>query len=84
MPMSAQDTIDMMRRTAADIRTLRRTIEVLAPKAEAYDAIITVLGFSARRAETMSEDLASRLEQKAEALEQEEKAQNTTEEAGPQ
>lgn len=60
--MKDQDAIQMMQRCREEIITLRRQIDRLAPKAEAYDAITAILGMIPRPSQGYGEDLAWRLE----------------------
>ena len=60
--MQDQAAIQMMQRCREEIVTLRRHIDHLAPKAEAYDAITSILGLLPRQSQGHSEDLAWRLE----------------------
>ena len=46
--MGNNEVIEMMTRCAEDIRALRRQIDCLKPKAEAYDAITIILGLIPR------------------------------------
>lgn len=62
--MHDQEAIDMMTRASAEIKDLRRRIDDLAPKAEAYDAIIQILGLLPRGGIGMSEDVAWRLDKR--------------------
>lgn len=60
--MKDQDAIQMMQRCREEIITLRRQIDTLAPKAEAYDAITAILGMIPRKGQFLGEDLVWRLE----------------------
>lgn len=73
MLMTNQDAIQMMRRASQEIRDLRRTIDTLAPKADAYDTIrrlsVSIAGPEPSRG--YGEDLVWRLDKEAAALEAE-------------
>jgi hypothetical protein len=60
--MTPNETIQIMQRCSEEIKSLRKTISVLAPKAEAYDAICCILGLLPRQSQGMGEDLVWRLE----------------------
>ena len=60
--MKDQDAIQMMQRCREEIIALRRQIDRLTPKAEAYDAITAILGMIPRQAQGYGEDMAWRLE----------------------
>jgi hypothetical protein len=66
--MNDKEAIDMMERASAEIKSLRRQIDILAPKAEAYDNMTALIGFLPRRAQGMSEDLAWRLDKRIDEL----------------
>lgn len=58
---SRVEAIEMMNRCAIEIDDLRRTIERLRPKADAYDRMSQVLDLLPRSTQGYSEDLANRL-----------------------
>lgn len=60
--MKDQDAIHMMQRCREEIVSLRRQIDRLAPKAEAYDAMTAILGMIPRQAQGYGEDMVWRLE----------------------
>jgi len=60
--MKDADAIQMMMRCREEIVSLRRQIDRLAPKAEAYDAMTSILGMIPRPSQGFGEDLAWRLE----------------------
>lgn len=66
--MNEQEAIEMMKRASAEIKALRRRIEALEPKADAYDNIAAVLRLLPRPSVGMSEDLAWRLDRRVEEL----------------
>lgn len=86
--MHNREAIEMMRRCVDDIKQLRRRIDELAPKAEAYDMlkkVLLVLLPSDRGG--MGEDLVYTLERRVKELEKEEadaKAEKGTGKPKPQ
>jgi hypothetical protein len=62
--MSVNEQIEMMQRCASEIRALRATIDVLKPRAEAYDNLVAVLRLLPRPSAVMVEDLAYVLDQR--------------------
>ena len=62
--MKDRDAIEMMRRCSEEIKMLRRQNADLAPKADAYESIRTVLGLVplSRDPQGYGEDLAHRLD----------------------
>lgn len=62
--VSAQEFLQMAARCRDEIKDLRGVIGRLSPKAEAYDAISTVLGLLPQRSQGMSEDLVWRLDKR--------------------
>ncbi len=69
--MKDRDAIDMMRRCSEEIKMLRGQIGDLAPKADAYESIKTVLSLVplSRDPQGHSEDLAHRLDREITNLE---------------
>lgn len=65
-----QEMIEMMRRASDEIKSLRRQIAVLGPKAEAYDAMCAVIDLLPKRSISMGEDLAWRLDKRIGELEE--------------
>lgn len=55
--MTNSEGIEMMSRCREEIRSLRKTIDHLKPKADAYDNIVIVLGLLPRQSVGMGEDL---------------------------
>lgn len=66
--MPYQEALEMMQRCKGEIVSLRAEIERLRPKAEAYEAITTILGLLPRRSQGMSEDMVWRLEKRIREL----------------
>ena len=66
--MKDKDVVDMMLRCAEEIESLRRINAILQPKAEAYDAIVVILGMLPKQPQGYGEDLAWRLRKEASAL----------------
>lgn len=62
------EALDMMRRCRDEIMSLRREVERLAPKAEAYDRIGAILNLLPRPSTGHGEDLAWRLEKRIKEL----------------
>ena len=75
--MKDRDAIDMMRRCSEEIKTLRRQVGDLAPKADAYESIRTVLGLVplSRAPQGYGEDLAYRLDREIANLEEADRAE---------
>jgi hypothetical protein len=67
--MRDSEAIQMMKRASDEIKTLRRTIDQLAPKADAYDAIRQIQDLMPRRTQGMSEDVAWLLDRRIKELE---------------
>ena len=57
-PMEQREAIEMMERASNEIKDLRRTIERLAPKAEAWDRLGQVLNLLPKSGRGESEDVA--------------------------
>jgi hypothetical protein len=66
--MHDSEAIEMMRRASAEIKDLRAANNALAPKAEAYDSLVTVLDLLPKRSRSMSEDVAWKLDKRIEEL----------------
>lgn len=66
--MHDSEAIQMMRRASEEIKSLRRTIDRLAPKADAYDAIRQMQDLMPRRSEGASEDVAWLLDRRIKEL----------------
>lgn len=72
------EAIQMMTRASDEIKTLRRTIDQLAPKADAYDAIRQIQDLMPRRSQGMSEDVAWLLDKRIRELQNEPKPTTET------
>jgi hypothetical protein len=66
--MHDKEAIEMMQRCIHDIRDLRRQIEVLAPKAEAYDALRDVIRFLPKPSVGYGEDITWTLQKRIQEL----------------
>jgi hypothetical protein len=55
--MEVRETLEMMNRCKHEIMGLRAQIDLLTPKADAYDKLAIVLGLLPRQSVGMSEDL---------------------------
>ncbi len=66
--MHDEEAIQMMQRASAEIKSLRRRIDVLAPKAEAYDNMAALIGLLPRPSQGMSEDIAWMFDRRVEEL----------------
>lgn len=66
--MTNVEAIDMMRRCSSEIKMLRQQIAELTPKAEAYDALLTVLDLLPKPSRGMGEDLAWTLDKRIREL----------------
>lgn len=62
--MHDKEAIQMMERASQEIKSLRRTIDQLAPKADAYDAIRQLQDLMPRRSQGMGEDVAYLLDRR--------------------
>ncbi len=67
--MKDRDAIEMMRRCAEEIRMLRKQVGQLLAKAEAFEALQSVLALMPKQAQGVSEDLAWRLDREIAELE---------------
>ncbi|MGK2908789.1 MAG: hypothetical protein ACSLE1_03170 [Sphingobium sp.] len=59
--MTDKDVIDMTQRCIEEISMLRDEVARLAPKADAYDAITSILGLLPRPSQGYGEDIVWRL-----------------------
>ena len=66
--MHDSEAIQMMKRASEEIKSLRRTIDQLAPKADAYDAIRQLQDLMPRRSQGMGEDVAYLLDRRIKEL----------------
>lgn len=55
--MTNKDIIEMAQRCVEEIKMLRSAVDKLQPKAEAYDAITSILGLLPRPSQGYGEDL---------------------------
>lgn len=62
--MDDKEAIQMMERASDEIKSLRRRIDVLAPKAEAYDSMTTLIGLLPRRSHGEGQDVAWMLDKR--------------------
>lgn len=67
-----RELVEVMARCSSEIKGLRQTIDRLAPKADAYDNLVVVLGLLPRPSTGMGEDLAWKLDRRVEELKKEE------------
>lgn len=67
--MDDKEAIQMMQRCVHELRDLRRQRDALAPKAEAYDVLQTVVSLLPRPSQGMSEDIVWVLEKRIKELE---------------
>lgn len=72
--MTKAEAIEMMNRCRNEIVTLRREIERLAPKAEAYDRIGAILNLLPKPSIGYGEDVVWQLEKRIKALSEPESA----------
>ena len=66
--MDKQEAIEMMKRASEEIKSLRRQIDRLAPKADAYDAIRELQGMIPRPSQGYGEDVAWMLDKRIKEL----------------
>ena len=66
--MQDQEALEMMQRCAEEIRSQRRTIDQLAPKAQAWDALCAVLNLLPKPAQGAVPDLAWYLDKRSSML----------------
>jgi hypothetical protein len=66
--MDDKEAIQMMQRCAHDIRDLRRQVDALATKAEAYEALRDVIRMFPKQSQCYSEDIVWILEKKIKEL----------------
>lgn len=67
-PMTDAEAVEVMTRCKHEILQLRREIERLSPKAQAYDDIAAILRLLPRPSQGMGEDLAWMLERRIDSL----------------
>jgi len=68
--MHDKEAIDMMQRCKQEIVSLRKQIDYLQPRAEAYEKISQVLNLLPRQGIGMGEDLVSTLDKRIRETEQ--------------
>lgn len=68
--MHDKEAIEMMNRCLHDIEDLRRQRDILAPRAEAYEVIRTVVGLLPKLSQGYSEDIAWTLKKKIKELQE--------------
>ena len=66
--MSKTEALQMMKRCLDEIQAQRRELDILRPKAEAYDNISTILQLLPQPSRTMKEDLVWALKRRIEQL----------------
>lgn len=69
--MNDKEAIEMMRRSSAEIKSLRSRISALEPKAHAYDSLAAVIRMFPQPAQGYGEDIAWRLDKRISELEAE-------------
>jgi hypothetical protein len=68
--MNDNEAIEMMNRCKHEIVSLRREVDRLRPKADAYDSVAQVLALLPRPSQGMGEDLAWLLDKRIREIEQ--------------
>lgn len=68
--MKDSEAIEMMKRARDEIRELRRQVDRLMPKAEAYDSLVVLIGMFPGQSSTMSVDVAAMLDRRIRELEE--------------
>lgn len=66
--VDVQEFIAMASRASEEIKALRGQIAFLAPKAQAYDAMVVILGLIPQQRQGMTEDLAGLLDRRVKFL----------------
>lgn len=77
--MKDKEAIQMMQRASEEIKSLRRYIDILEPKAKAYDNMSALIGLLPRPSQGMGEDVAWKLDKRIEQLQQELQARSLVE-----
>jgi hypothetical protein len=67
--MTPDEQVNMMRRCAEEIRMLRSRIDELEPKAEAYTALVRLIGLLPQPPRAYAEDMVWRLEKEIDTIE---------------
>lgn len=70
------EAVEMMRRCSQEIKSLRKEIERLAPKATAYDSIAIILDLLPKRSIGIGEDICWTLDERINRINEELKADN--------
>ena len=68
--MKDREYVEMMQRCKHEIASLRREIDRLRPKADAYDSVAHILSLLPRQSQGMSEDLMWLLDKRIKEVEQ--------------
>lgn len=68
--MNDKEAIEMMQRCKHEIMDLRREIDRLRPKAEAYESVAQVLALLPQQSRGMSEDMVWALDKRIREIEQ--------------
>lgn len=68
--MNDREAIEMMQRCKHEIMDLRREVDRLRPKAEAYESVAQVLALLPQRSVGMSEDMVWALDKRIREIEQ--------------
>ncbi len=68
--MNDKEAIDMMQRCKHEIISLRREIDHLRPRAEAYESVAQVLALLPRKSVGMGEDMVWMLDKRIREVEQ--------------
>lgn len=63
-----EEFLNMARRSIDEIKTLRAQVQLLAPKAQAFDCIAVILGGLVQPPSVMGEDLAALLDRRVQYL----------------
>jgi hypothetical protein len=66
--ITKDEFLNVARRSSEEIKALRAQIQFLAPKAQAYDSIVMILGLVPQQRQGMTEDLAFLLDRRVDAL----------------
>lgn len=74
-----REIMEMGRRAASEIRDLRAAIDRLTPKAHAYDNLTIVLGLLPQPSRAYGEDLAYRIDKRADEMDAEINSKKETE-----
>lgn len=80
--VNAEEFIETAELAAGEIRELRRQVAVLEPKARAYDALVTVIGFLPRQSQGYGVDIAWQLDQRVAELRKDAQVADFLDDAG--